>query len=93
VKVVAVSQITKSPSNYNMQTRLVGVDSGSALAASSAAFPPDVFSVEMREPLSSVPSPGNSSARAGRMDIGLDYGLTTQGDLGYSHTISLRILY
>jgi len=88
--VVAVSQVTKSPSAYNVTTRLVSVEDGNAQATSTAAFPSDVFSVEMRQPIaSSIPA----GLPPGRMDIGFDYGLSTQGDLGLSHTLSLRILY
>ena len=88
--VVAVSQVTKSPSAYNIQTRLVTVEDGNAQAASNAALPADVFSVEMRQPLSAAAPAGPPP---GRMDIGFDYGLSTQGDLGLTHTLSLRILY
>ncbi len=88
--VVAVSQVTRTPTSYTMTTRLVTVDDANAQAASTAAFPSDVFSVEMRQPLSSAVPAGPPP---GRMDIGIDYALSTQGDLGLTHTLSLRILY
>ena len=71
--VVAVSQVTKGPSSYNVRTRLVTVDDATSQATSSASLPADVFSVETNPALpAAAPSAAGSP---GHMDIGLDYAL------------------
>ena len=89
--VVAISQVTKGPSSYNIRTRLVTVDDATSQATSTAALPADVFSVETNPAL--PPAATSPAPSPGHMDIGFDYGLTSQGDFGFTHTLSLRLLY
>lgn len=88
--VIAVSQVTKGPSSYHVRTRLVTVDDATSQATASAELPADVFSVESNPALPPAAAP---TASPGHMDIGFDYGLTSQGDFGFTHTLSLRLLY
>lgn len=93
-RAVVIQQLTRSRDSYSLHDRIVLVESGDAAAAASIAFPTDSFR-NGRAKSAATPAAQESAASGdqGRVDWGVDYGLTSRDDLGISHTISLRILY
>ena len=66
------------------------------IASGCSKEPADGSSASVPSAPAAAPSdaaPAQPAAQPGRVDLGLDYGLSTFGDLGLSHTLTFRILY